>query len=81
MNRKCTNCNAKLLHYEDHDGFFCIICNEWREEKCNPKNGCVYCNSRPDIPLDKDTHIHTLKNIIDNGFDNAYDSLEDKLNN
>lgn len=45
--KHCKNCNEKLILDDEYDSYYCPVCNEWTEKKCDDKN-CEYCKDRPD---------------------------------
>ena len=47
---KCKKCDSKLEYDNKYDSYYCPVCNEWTESKCNSE-GCWYCSARPGTPL------------------------------
>lgn len=50
MLRTCPECDTTLSLHRQHDAYFCIKCNEWREPPCGNK-ACGFCAGRPEKPL------------------------------
>ena len=43
----CTH--TELSYDEDHDAYFCELCNIWGEAACGDRR-CHYCARRPAVP-------------------------------
>lgn len=46
----CSKCGSHIVYYDDFDTYFCALCNEWKEEKCDDPT-CLFCPVRPEKPL------------------------------
>ncbi len=44
---KCNDCNNKALYAEQYDVHYCLICEQYLENKCSDKT-CQFCTKRPD---------------------------------
>ena len=50
MKNPCKKCGLKGVYSEEWDAYYCQVCNEWIESKCDRR--CCYCDGRPEKPLE-----------------------------
>lgn len=45
----CPKCDSEIQYSNKYDAFYCELCNEWLDPKCeDPK--CEFCSTRPNKP-------------------------------
>ena len=45
----CKVCSSEVQYNAQFDAYYCELCNEWLERKCNDPE-CEYCAERPEKP-------------------------------
>lgn len=94
MQVTCQHCGFKREYAQEWDSYYCQVCNEWLEKKCS--TGCVYCEGRPDKPIEEDMSfceydrkilqdvvivLHELKEIMAEALELSKTSLSYCVNN
>lgn len=50
----CSKCNSEIQYSNKYDAYYCELCNEWLEPKCEDPE-CEFCNTRPNKPSQRIT--------------------------
>ncbi len=45
----CSGCGSEVKYNNRYDAYYCELCNQWLEVKCNDPE-CEYCPERPNKP-------------------------------
>lgn len=45
----CPKCSSEVQYSNQYDAYYCELCNEWLESKCDDQE-CEFCPPRPDKP-------------------------------
>lgn len=45
----CSKCGSEIQYSNKYDAYYCELCNEWSEKKCEDPE-CEFCSTRPDKP-------------------------------
>lgn len=49
MSNLCRKCNSERQYSNKYDAYYCELCNQWLERKCEDPE-CEFCSIRPDKP-------------------------------